>query len=518
MTNVTVTIPPGVVKPGTDSLAAGRWWDANLVRWPGTVMQPVGGWERITSAPLASTVRLIRSWRDLDDIRRTVLMADGHIYTHEGGAFADRTPAGFNADNTMITTEGGYGTGPYSDSTYGTPRVNVDLRLFFRPSTWSADAFGEVMLCVASSDGRLWQLDPGAVTATGMAGHPRDLAPTATVVAAAPVNNRSVVVTEERHVMLFGAAGNGRRVAWSSREDYNDWDFSNTTNTAGFFDLDISGWIVNAVKVRGGVLIFTDDEVWLCRYRGLPFVYGFERIGSSCGIVAPHAFATTAGIAMWMGRQGFWSYNGGTVQAMPCDILDYIYDNLDPTAGPIRTHASANGLFSEAWFCWPSRGATDCNSVAIFSYETGNRWWSKAEVARTALDASGVYPFPLGASPTRDVFQHENGWLSAGQSRAGIVYAETGAISIPTNSERRTHVVQAMMDSRPSTARTDVTAFVRETHNGPEEVYGPYAPRSDGWTDMRFSGRDARLRFVQAGEGDWTLGQMHFDVRQGSKR
>jgi hypothetical protein len=35
---------------------------------------------------------------------------------------------------------------------------------------------------------------------------------------------------------------------------------------------------------------------------------------------------------------------------------------------------------------------------------------------------------------------------------------------------------------------------------------------------MRFSGRDIRLRFTQGSEGDWTLGQMRFEMQQGSGR
>jgi len=505
---IPISLPPGVVRGSTDAIARGRYWDVNLVRWRGQHLTPVGGWSRITAQPQASTTRLIQSWRDLKDIRRTLYLSDNKVVTQEGGAYTDRTPADFVGDDAPPATAG-FGIGPYSAGAFGTPRAVGDPRLYYRAPTWSAGTFGEDMLFCASSDGRLLLLSPGGTNGLPAA---------ATAVAGAPVANRSMLVTEERHVMLFGAGGNPRRVAWSSRENYSDWNFSSTTNTAGFFDLDTPGWIVHAVKVRGGVLIFTDSEVWLARYRGVPFVYGFERIGSACGIIAPLAFAVSAGVAFWMGREGFWVFDGGTVRPLPCDLGDFVFDNIDPTAGPARVHASANGLFPELWWFYPSKGESECDRLVIFSVDTGNSWWSMAAMPRTAMDEAGVYPYPLASGADRNIYQHEDGWLDAGLSRVGTVYAETAALSLPVTGERRVHVMQGQMDSHLDGARVDVTAFARETHNGPEEIFGPYEPRDDGWTDMRFSGRDIRLRFSQGADGDWTVGEMRFDIRPGSKR
>jgi hypothetical protein len=41
---VPLTLPPGVVRPGTAFKAKGRWYDAHLVRWHEGAMRPVGGW------------------------------------------------------------------------------------------------------------------------------------------------------------------------------------------------------------------------------------------------------------------------------------------------------------------------------------------------------------------------------------------------------------------------------------------------------------------------------------------
>ena len=41
-----IDLPPGVFRQGTEQQAAGRWWNANLVRWHGRKIGPVGGWQK----------------------------------------------------------------------------------------------------------------------------------------------------------------------------------------------------------------------------------------------------------------------------------------------------------------------------------------------------------------------------------------------------------------------------------------------------------------------------------------
>ena len=47
MALIGLDIPAGVVRNGTDLDSAGRWRDANLVRWENNSARPVGGWESL---------------------------------------------------------------------------------------------------------------------------------------------------------------------------------------------------------------------------------------------------------------------------------------------------------------------------------------------------------------------------------------------------------------------------------------------------------------------------------------
>jgi len=323
-----------------------------------------------------------------------------------------------------------------------------------------------------------------------------------------PVNNRAVIVTPERHAVLLGAGGNKRRVAWSSREDYADWNFASTTNTAGYLDIDTSSQIVMCAPVREGTLIWTKDEAWLMRYIGLPYVYGIDRIGFGCGLLSPKSFATYAGRCIWMGEESFWIYDGGVVKPLACDVGAFVFENIDQDYGQLCTHGSENNIFPEAWFWYPSPGSTTPNRYVIYNYAEG--WWSMGEMDRTAAYGAGVYKFPLAADSSNDLFFQESGWTAAGVPIETDRYAETGSLNIQ-NGGKISFLRQAITDSGYGYDSTQLQVFSSFTPEGNETESGPYHPRSDGYTDMRVTGRDFRLKVEATEDAPWSIGEMRID-------
>jgi hypothetical protein len=502
-------LPPGVVRSGTDGSVPGRYWDANLVRWRSGALQPVGGWQRATSTPMTAAARRMHCWRLLDDRRLVAIGTDTTLLISSSGEVTDHTPADF-VPLPGVTGEGGYGTGRYNIWDYDAPRPadEVGVNPYARQPIWTFDSFGQDLMAVASSDGRLLHLAPGEGGA-----FPAE----AEVIANAPIGNRGVLVTEERHVMLFGAEGNPRRIAWCSREDYNDWNFADPDNSAGFFDLNTPGAIVNSTKVRGGILIWTDSELWLCRYVGAPFFYGFERVGESCALLSPYGFATFAGTAVWMGREGFWRFDGGSVRTLPCDVADFVFQGLDPVYSAGQAFGAANGLFPEVWFFYPDKAHNGTpNRYVAFSYEEG--WWTIGALERTAMLEAGVFPYPQMGGADRHLYQHEDGLTAAGATRVGSVWAETGALSLPPSGDGILNITAAQMDSGSGYDATRFRAFCRFTREGAETETPVYRPNVSGYTDTRFAGRDIRLRIEAAKDTRWTIGQMRFDVKARGKR
>lgn len=573
-----VSLPPGVVKPATPLQAKGRYWDANLVRWQAGKLQPVGGWQRITPTPLDGPARAIFPWTDNQNIPYAAIGCDDKLYVLQGSTFLDVTPADYVGPQLGAT--GGYGAyfmgaelfGDDTDETYPRPPSTFYYPVF----AWTFDNWGEDLLAVSSSDGRLlhWtagedeahpvgtseivdaERDSNVVTVTTLFHHGLKTGDTVVIsgnsvnafndtwvvasvpsdttftfadngsdttgtggiveVNGIPENNRAVVVTQERHAVLIGSGGNPRRVAWSNREDYNNWNFADPTNTSGFLDLETQSRLIMATEVREGILIWTEDEAWLMRFVGLPYVYGIERIGYGCGLMAPRSFATFAGRCIWMGREGFWIYDGGYVKPLPCDVGAFVFENIDPEAGRLYTHGSDSSIFPEVWFWYPEEGETCPNRYVAYNYAEG--WWTIGEMCRTAACGAGVFPYPLTGDDIGDIFYQENGWTAAGASLVGDRYVESGALNLQQGNTL-TFVRQALTDSGYGYSSTALTFYSSFTPEGSETTSGPYNPRSNGYTDTRVTGRDFRVRVEATQDAEWSIGEMRLDlVPQGSRR
>jgi hypothetical protein len=216
------------------------------------------------------------------------------------GTTYDITPAGFPAGLEDAAVNTGYGGGLYGTGFYGQARL--DTGNYSEATTWSMDTWGQYLVACSSTDGKLyeWQLNPVTPAA---------------VIANAPIDNLGVLVTEERFVFALGAGGDPRKVAWSDFEDNTLWAPA-STNQAGDLELQTPGQIMAGVRTQGQALILTDQDAHRAVYVGPPFVYQFERVGSSCGLVARKAVADTPAGVFWMGQRGFFGYNRSNAQGL----------------------------------------------------------------------------------------------------------------------------------------------------------------------------------------------------------
>jgi len=640
-----LNIPPGVVKPATPLQVKGRYWDANLVRWRSGKLLPVGGWQRISSSPLASTCRTIFTWADQEGLPYAALGCENNLYILDDSSYLDITPTGYVQPETG--QYGGYGafdygellygldyglvsittaarasnvvtittatphsfpvgmsvliagvtntsfngtftitgvtsttftyaqTGANASSTGGTAALPVADRrppnlIYGESFSWTFDNWGEDLLAVSSSDGRLLHWNTGEPTAAPVGTSPivsitrvsnvatvtttdnhgyavsesivvsgnsvgsfngthtvtsvpspttftfsdfgtntTGTGGSVTTTKVIPISNRAVIVTPERHAVLLGAGGVPRRVAWSSRENYTDWDFASTTNTAGFLDLDTESLLVMAAPVREGTLIWTESEAWLMRFIGLPYVYSIERIGFGCGLMSPRSFAVTAGRCIWMGKESFWMYDGGVVKPLACDVGAYVFDNIDPNSGPLYTHGSDNGTFPEVWFWFPPQDSGVPDLSVFYNYQ--ENWWGIGNtMTRTAACSAGVFKFPLATDQANELYYQENGWTAAGVPIQTDRYAETGSLNLRDGASV-SFVRQALTDSGYGYDSTQLTFFSTFTPEGAETTSGPYNPRSDGYTDVRVTGRDFRIKIASSQDAEWSIGQMRID-------
>ena len=486
---VPLQLPPGVYRNGTDYQSAGRWRDASLVRWGDGIMQPVGGWQSRATVATDKPMRGAMAWRTLSGDRWLSFGSYEKLYAvSTAGTVTDITPAGFTAGTKDASQNLGYGGGLYGTGSYGTPRPDVGI--YGEAATWAMDTFGEIPVFCAYPDGGLYEWD-------------LDVLNDAVAVTGAPTDNLSCLVTEERFLVALGAGGNPRKVQWSDREDRTTWTPA-ATNEAGDIELQTSGQIMQGIRTRGQALILTDIDAHTMTYIGSPFVYGFERVGSACGAISRKAAAAVDAGVFWMGSRGFFRFAGGAVEEIPCEVLDYVFANLNEVQRT-KVYAIANARYSEVWWFYPS----DLENDSYVSYNYKENHWSIGSIARTSGVDAGVFSTPIWTGANGIAYNHEIGNAYGGAS----IYAESGAIQIGAGD----NVANALMLIPDEGTQGEVTAtFKTRFHpNDTERTYGPYSMANP--TNVRFTGRQVAMR-VNGTEANWRWGVPRLEVKAGGLR
>lgn len=488
---VPINMQPGVYRNGTDYQSKGRWRDASLVRWYEGTMRPVGGWRKRSSSQFTGKCRGMLAWRSNANARWIGIGTHSKLYAmNEAGTLTDITPSGFTPGSSDAVINLGYGGGPYGLFSYGTPRPDTGTST--PATTWSLDNWGEYLLACSTSDGKIyeWQLNTGADAAA---------------LANAPTGNKAVLVTAERFVFALGAGSNARKVQWCDQEDNTTWTPS-ITNQAGDFELETAGSIVAGKRLRGVNLIFTDVDVHTAQYQGPPFVYGFERIATGCGLIGAQAVAAVESVAYWWSSSGFFMYDG-FVRPIKCDVLDYVTGNLSQTQRS-KVYAVANNQFGEIWWFYPSASSTEVDSYVVYNYREEH--WTIGTLARTAGTDRGVFNYPLMVSADGYVYEHEVGVTYDGSTP----YAQTGPIEFG-NGDRIMVARQLIADERTQ-GSVGVQFKTRFTPLG-SEVVKTYTIDSP-YTPVRFSGRQVEMKVTGDSMTDWRIGVMRLDAVAGGER
>jgi hypothetical protein len=499
----TIKIPPGVVRGASPADTPGTWYETNLVRWVNGVLQPVPGWEKLVATVPASKVRAVHQWVDNDNIEYIGVLCEEHIYVYRDGALQDITPAGGMDGPGENVLAGGYGNDNYNYGDYGTPRPDVPATSMIGPA-YSIDNWGEDLIVMSNYDGRLLRWKPS------------DPLVACTAVPGAPVNNRCFVITPQRHVIIFGMGGDFRRFGWCSQEDIEDWDFADPLNTAGEFFIEPASPILCAKALKSGVIFFSAIKAYFIEYLGVPYVYGYNEIGDRIAPISAASLVSSGDKASWWAENGVWSFDSGSLQAVPCTLLDWAKKEADPDFKRFRTFGQAIGEVTEVWWFFPTVGQQENDRYMAWNYSTGE--WSMGWLNRTAGTPGSYLTYPI-MSDGASLFYHEKG------DRYGdnmLPFAETAAINMKSGGRLMT-IKQMVPDH---VYPNDVVKYifygrdVRVPPGSDQEEVMELETREDGYLDVRMTARDFRMRIASAQDGvpKWSFGEMLIDVAQRGKR
>ena len=94
-------------------------------------------------------------------------------------------------------------------------------------------------------------------------------------------------------------------IRFSDNENINSYDVK-ATNTAGTFRLQDGTRIIGALTAKETILVWTDSSLYTMKFVGAPFTFGFEQVGTNCGLIGKNAAVEIDGIAYWMSNNGFF--------------------------------------------------------------------------------------------------------------------------------------------------------------------------------------------------------------------
>ena len=280
----------------------------------------------------------------------------------------------------------GWGVSTWGAETWGTPRSS-GIETVLEARIWQFDGYGEDVICQVC-DGAVYLFDTSAGPAQR-----------AQIISGAPTKSRfSLISTPDRHLVCFGTettigdpdSRDAMFVRFSNQEDISQF-VESATNTAGGQRLSDGSRIISAIRSRGQILIFTDTALHGMQYVGPPFTFGFQQLGTNCGIAGPHSAVDVNGTSFWMGLDSFYMFDG-VVKEMPCTVQDFVFKDIN-TVQRSKFHAGHNTNFNEVtwWYC--SFTSDDIDRYVSYNYLEGT--WAIGTMERTTWEDVDIFPRPL---------------------------------------------------------------------------------------------------------------------------
>lgn len=344
-----------------------------------------------------------------------------------------------------------------------------------------------------------------------------------------------LVSPEDRHLIAFGtldvssSSYDPLYLRWCDQENFSDW-VASADNTAGEKRLSSGNRIVAAKRSRGQILVFTEDSLFGMQFIGPPFTFGFQVLGESAGVLGPNAVVEVAGRTFWMADQKFMVYDGGAPRPIKCDVLRFIFDNLN-TSQLDKIFAASNQEFNEVWWFYQDRSetATDINRYVIYNYVEDH--WSVGALTRTAWSDRSVYGQPVAAgwngqakvSAHGKLYFHEVEHDDDGENMPSYLESNDFDIGDGDDLQFVDRVIPDFTHRSGDPIEGNVFITIKTRNYNTDEGYkikGPYTVSvNTRFVSTRIRGRQAVVRVDSSGSGlSWRLGTLRLRTIPDGKR
>jgi len=421
----------------------------------------------------------------------------------------------------------GYGAGTWGESTWGVGGTGtIKLRL------WSQSNFGEDLILGPRGGGvYYWDATNGHST--------RAIALTGTDI---PTKQNLILVSDiNRFVFCFGAntistsVQDPMLIRWSDQEDATNWKPS-ATNQAGSLRLSRGSEIIAAKQTRQAITVWTDTAVYSLQFLGGQAGWGAQLIGDNISIASSNAVCYAGGVSYWMGKDKFYS-NAGETKVLPCNLLRYVFGdfNLGQTD---QIFAGSNEEFHEIWWFYCSSDSTAIDKYVIYNYK--DNVWYYGTLARTAWLDSGMRDYPIAATYTYNIVNHEEGIDDNETATETAINAYITSAEFDTDDGHKFTLVSRVLPDITfdgSTADSPSTTFTLFPLQNSGSGYNDPASEGGNSTgavtrsatapvekytdrlDIRVRGRQMAFKIESTAVGvQWQLGSPRLDMRVDGRR
>ena len=413
-------------------------------------------------------------------------------------------------------SSGGYGTGVVQQSSDRGAKITA--------TDWTLDNWGEVLLaCPRNGPIFTWAPSQGYGNA-------------AMIPQAPTVNAGMFLAMPQRQIMAWGTTYTGiqdpLQIRWCDVNNYNSWT-TTVTNQAGGYHIPTGSLIVRGIQGPTQQYWFTDIDVYVSQYTGPPYVYGFNKVGSGCGLIGQKAVCMLHSNMYWMSQKQFFVLSGtNAAQTIPCTVWDFVFQNLNQNyVDNIR--AAANSMFNEVSWFFPTVNSTNGENDAYVCFNVLYNEWDYGYLDRAAWIDQSVLGGPLATQNyydetsltpwTANVYQHETSYNLAGLPMPS--YFKTGYFTL-SNGNDLVFVDWLLPDmkwgeySQAPNASLEMTFYVTDYPGEQPKTYGPYTITANTpYIEPRFRGR-----YVQIGVSSndlnsfWRLGSMRYRYAVAGRR
>ena len=414
----------------------------------------------------------------------------------------------------------GWGASTWGASTWGSSRVlpaSSQLRLY------SQDVFGDDLIFNVRSGGVYYWDESSGTSARGVA------LSAVSGASDAPTIALQVMMSDvDKHVICFGVNPLGSssidplHIRWSDSESAVDWT-PTAINSAGGVTLSTGSIIIGALKTRQEMLIWTDAGMHSMRFIGSPFIFQFSVVNEGISMVSPKAAVNAGGAVYFMDRGGFYAYTG-SIQPIPCSVLDYVFSNIN-IGQAFKVFATTNVDHNEVTWFYPV-GSDNTEITNYVTYNYAEQLWSVGTMDRGAWIEANSKNYPIASSvvtssDTNYLYIQERGYDDDGSAMTAFI--ESGDIEMG-DGERYMLLSRMIPDFTFSgdTGSASMDVVVKGKDFPLEDLTTLSTSTVTSSTQQSFlraRRRSSAFRIESSGSGfGWRLGDLRVDMRPDGRR